>query len=522
MGASLDAIWNEVQRLNEKLDALPGLIEVNGNQVKVVSLDELSETLGLIKAGEFRAGNLRAPGDSFSGTRIGYPGFYYPATSTASSDLYNIVGVDADTLQFGLRSSDGVAVFGGGFIELSDRGEIFGVSVGALNSLSWQDTSVAEMSTSIQNPGMLGQLYFTDQAGALSTEYVAGQLSAYAYGWIDTAITTPAASDMAGVVQVQIGAQDAMDGRSMYSLISMSLVASTVLEGINTPFRLETQYLTSTAGSDAQDLFLRVMNFGGLLSDPTFTFGEFPGDTNGSVPIDVSFMGPSTGPYIHFDGNAGQFILGASDTSNLSIGWLAEKAWTLASTATAGIEDPDNEMGKLWLDTDAEMRLTDTAGEDWYVTKSTSTGGAHNYSVNVFSTGNFSPATVNVYDPIPFSGERWDVGAIHDAVNAPTRLTVPTGAGGIWGVWFDVTENPRTTTTSRLRFQLSVNGANLRGIETSPGSTTAYPSASFYSEFDLNAADYVEIAIIAVTDTAEAHLGDSNATAFGMHWLRTS
>ena len=90
MGASLDAIWAEVVRLNEKLDALPGLIEVNGNQVKVVSLDELSETLGLIKAGEFRTGNLRAPGDSFSGVRIGYPGFYYPADSAVSSNLYNI------------------------------------------------------------------------------------------------------------------------------------------------------------------------------------------------------------------------------------------------------------------------------------------------------------------------------------------------------------------------------------------------------------------------------------------------
>ena len=111
MGASLDAIYNEVVRLNEKLDALPGLIEVNASQVKIISLDELSETLGLIKAGEFRTGNLRVPGDSFSGLRIGYPGFYYPGTSTVSSDLYNIAGIDLDTLAVGISATDGKLYF---------------------------------------------------------------------------------------------------------------------------------------------------------------------------------------------------------------------------------------------------------------------------------------------------------------------------------------------------------------------------------------------------------------------------
>jgi hypothetical protein len=73
-------------------------------------------------------------------------------------------------------------------------------------------------------------------------------------------------------------------------------------------------------------------------------------------------------------GGAFNMMWGASDTTNLNLGYLNEKALTFASTATLGIEDPDNEMGKLWLDTDAEMRLTDTAGADWFITKSTSTG----------------------------------------------------------------------------------------------------------------------------------------------------
>ena len=122
MTATLENIFEEVVRLNEKLDALPGLIEISGNQVHIVSMDELSENLGLIKAGEFRAGNLRVPGDSFSGLRVGYPGFYYPGTSTASSDLYMIAGVDADTLAVGINATDGSFYFGAGAGVIDDTG----------------------------------------------------------------------------------------------------------------------------------------------------------------------------------------------------------------------------------------------------------------------------------------------------------------------------------------------------------------------------------------------------------------
>ena len=108
--ADLQSILNEVKRLREAVETLPGRINVSAAQVTIVNgLSDLSEKLGLIQAGEFRSGNRVSPGDGFSGVRIGYPPFTY------GTRTYHIAGVDADTLMFGLSATDGSAVFGGGF-----------------------------------------------------------------------------------------------------------------------------------------------------------------------------------------------------------------------------------------------------------------------------------------------------------------------------------------------------------------------------------------------------------------------
>lgn len=138
---SLVDIFLEVQNINEKLDALPTIIEINGNQVIVSGLDEISESFGLFRVGEFRAGNNNVPGDSFSGIRICYPPMAYPATSTISSDLYNLVGVDGDTLMVGIGASDGTLYWGGGAGWLDVLG--IGITEGeaTANSIRWVDDS---------------------------------------------------------------------------------------------------------------------------------------------------------------------------------------------------------------------------------------------------------------------------------------------------------------------------------------------------------------------------------------------
>ena len=366
MGASLDAIWAEVQRLNEKLDALPGLIEVNGNQVKVVSLDELSENLGLIKAGEFRAGNLRSPGDSFSGVRIGYPGFYYPSTSVAGSDLYHIAGVDLDTLAVGISATDGKLYFGAGAGWLDDTGIILAIAGGSSVTppIKWLDANLLTYRSAITTFNILGD------TNSLSFELMSGGLG------FTTDLGTYAQMSMSAWAQtIDTGASTG----DFYHLNLMNIKAGPsdlTTSTSNTIF--DWLYLLERV-SDSAD-FEQVL----LLSvyHEMDTAGKFqirwnPGNKDNHFNV---WRGGVAENKLFSLSTEGALWGGANipDTVTFDIGWLRESAITFNSTATAGIEDPDNEMGKLWLDTDFEMRLTDTAGEDWYVTKSTSTGNRSN------------------------------------------------------------------------------------------------------------------------------------------------
>lgn len=380
IGASLDSIWEAVLSLNEKVERLPSLIEIAGHQINIVSLDELSETLGLIKAGEFRAGNLNAPGDSFSGVRIGYPGFYYPGTSTVSSDFYNIVGVDADTLQFGLRSSDGVAVAGAGAVELNADGIVITQGQGTVNTIVWIDTSVGEYPAELDAD--LVSLFGYNVAPSTSAQQSNFVISVE--GGLDSDLSSNSyTTNTISYAQTNWGAL-AQGNLLSFNTIQRSRISLWI--GADTGVIpsagvwLVLRDLAESGASDAEDLNVNVFEFSSDPADPGLFWGRTPDltGTDGSAELFFAFYGLSTGtPYLHLDGNFDYAIFGASDTTNLNLGYLNEKALTFASTATAGIEDPDNEMGKLWMDTDFEMRLTDTAGEDWFVTKSTSTEGGN-------------------------------------------------------------------------------------------------------------------------------------------------
>ncbi len=78
-------------------------------QIVIASgLSDISERLGLMRAGEFRSGNDAEPGKGFSGVRIGYPPFWY------NGRWFNIVGISNDSLQFGLSADNGVGYFAAG------------------------------------------------------------------------------------------------------------------------------------------------------------------------------------------------------------------------------------------------------------------------------------------------------------------------------------------------------------------------------------------------------------------------
>lgn len=103
----------EIQKILEDIRAeLPLLIQRSQiTPVQIVvgeGLSDISRRLGLIQAGEFRAGNSLEPGYGFSGVRMGYPAFSY------DSDTWHLAGVNDDVLQFGLSATDGKGYFAAG------------------------------------------------------------------------------------------------------------------------------------------------------------------------------------------------------------------------------------------------------------------------------------------------------------------------------------------------------------------------------------------------------------------------
>ena len=110
-------VLNVLTSIENYLVDLPAKIILRGNQIFVVNgLSDISESLGILTAGEFRSGNRLDPGNGFSGMRMLYPPVTY------NSELWNLVGVENDVLQFGVRASDGKLLAGGGAVILDSSG----------------------------------------------------------------------------------------------------------------------------------------------------------------------------------------------------------------------------------------------------------------------------------------------------------------------------------------------------------------------------------------------------------------
>lgn len=115
--ASLHEIQALVEQIKSDLPLLVNRSQIAPRQiVTITGLSDISERLGLVQAGEFRTGNGLEPGYGFSGVRMGYPAFVY------DGDTWNIVGVNNDVMQVGVRSFDGKLYAGGGKVILDADG----------------------------------------------------------------------------------------------------------------------------------------------------------------------------------------------------------------------------------------------------------------------------------------------------------------------------------------------------------------------------------------------------------------
>jgi len=162
MAVTLDDIYKKVLDLNLYIDNLPTRLLVRAGQIVIYSgLSDISESLGIIRAGEFRAGNNADPNGGFSGMRMIYPPAVY------NSELWNLVGVNNDVMQFGVRASDGKLIAGGGNVVLDSSG----VTAIAGNIAGWQIQSNRLTNSNLS-------LYST---GSLQTNDFAGGV--FGRGW---------------------------------------------------------------------------------------------------------------------------------------------------------------------------------------------------------------------------------------------------------------------------------------------------------------------------------------------------
>jgi hypothetical protein len=146
--AEIQEILSVLEDIKRQVADIEERIVVGGAQVSVPEgLSDISENLGLIKSGEFRSGK-GIPGRGFTGVRMGWPGFVY------TGETYNVVGVDNDGLQFGLRASDGKAVFGAGAVILDATGIALDQGTANVNTIKWVDGVGT----------FVGQVYVTGQS----------------------------------------------------------------------------------------------------------------------------------------------------------------------------------------------------------------------------------------------------------------------------------------------------------------------------------------------------------------------
>lgn len=111
----------EIQELEQKANVIDAVDSLVSGWVQpgtaIPFIKNLKAENITIPSGEITLGD-NVPGESFSGVRIAYPALVY------NGENWNLVGVNADVLQVGIRASDGKLLAGGGDVIL-DSGGIF-------------------------------------------------------------------------------------------------------------------------------------------------------------------------------------------------------------------------------------------------------------------------------------------------------------------------------------------------------------------------------------------------------------
>ena len=125
-----------VRRAGREFGRSPGAVAQAGqalslpNGQKIVTLADITPNLGTVRAGQFEAGT-GVLGTNFSGVILTSQGLHY------ADRYWSILGLNNETLQFGLDAVTGVALAGGGAVILDEDGVSILGGTEEVNRISW-------------------------------------------------------------------------------------------------------------------------------------------------------------------------------------------------------------------------------------------------------------------------------------------------------------------------------------------------------------------------------------------------
>jgi hypothetical protein len=110
----------------------------------------------------------------------------------------------------------------------------------------------------------------------------------------------------------------------------------------------------------------------------------------------------------------------------------------------------------------------------------------------VYNNAAISHTTTGAWQAVTLNSERHDTGAMHSTVSNTSRITVPTGGGGVYAVGGCVDFANNGTGVRAIGIRL--NGTTFLAVHTSPTRTDGgQPTLSIATEYLLAAGDYVEL-----------------------------
>jgi hypothetical protein len=121
---------------------------------------------------------------------------------------------------------------------------------------------------------------------------------------------------------------------------------------------------------------------------------------------------------------------------------------------------------------------------------------------------------------ILFDAEYYDTGACHSIVSNTTRLTVPSGGGGVYSIAGTITYDSNAT-GGRAAY-IRVNGVDYYGTTQVPALNGADTMVTTYDEVLLGAADYVELIGWQSSGGNLNAKSATPATSFKFRWVAAS